>query len=157
VAAKLVLAREGIAVSDVPTATDETGDSSAPLVFCLPASGSTLPVGSTTVNCTAADSDDANNPITASFTVNVTDIGTLVLDTISLVHRLRLPPGLEHRFVAHLSRAFRTVEAGNAEGACDAMGRFTRDVRGESGERLTARQANELLARAAQIQTGLGC
>src|SRR5207244_3576315 len=40
-------------------------------VTCNPASGSTFPLGSTTVNCTAADSKGNNGA--ASFTVTVTD------------------------------------------------------------------------------------
>ncbi|MBI5561926.1 MAG: chitobiase/beta-hexosaminidase C-terminal domain-containing protein [Deltaproteobacteria bacterium] len=39
-------------------------------VTCVPASGSTFPVGTTTVNCSATDG--ANNTATASFTVTVT-------------------------------------------------------------------------------------
>ncbi len=41
-----------------------------PAVTCLPASGTTFPVGATTVNCSTTDSDDVT--ATASFTVTVT-------------------------------------------------------------------------------------
>ena len=54
-----------------PTATDEGGET--PAVGCLPASGSTFAVGTTTVTCTATDADDSNSPVTATFTVTVTD------------------------------------------------------------------------------------
>jgi hypothetical protein len=53
-----------------PTASDEGGEASP--VDCLPASGSTFAIGTTTVTCTATDSDDANSPVTATFTVDVT-------------------------------------------------------------------------------------
>jgi predicted outer membrane repeat protein len=56
-----------------PTATDEAGDSPAATVGCDHASGATFPIGATTVTCTATDSDDANSPVSASFTVTVTD------------------------------------------------------------------------------------
>ncbi|HEX6553436.1 MAG TPA: HYR domain-containing protein [Ktedonobacteraceae bacterium] len=56
-----------------PTATDESGDSSTASVNCTPASGSTFPIGTTKVTCTATDSDDTNSPVSASFTVTVND------------------------------------------------------------------------------------
>jgi hypothetical protein len=54
-----------------PTVVDE--DSPLPTVNCLLASGSTFPIGTTTVNCSVKDSDDANSPVSASFTVTVND------------------------------------------------------------------------------------
>ena len=50
------------------TATDNTDPS--PIVFCTPASGSTFPVGTTTVQCTATDSHA--NSTHGSFKVSVT-------------------------------------------------------------------------------------
>src|SRR5260370_1163542 len=66
-----------------PTATDESGDSSTALVTCTPASGSTFAIGTTTVTCTATDSDDTNSPVSQSFTVTVndTDLGLTNLPT----------------------------------------------------------------------------
>src|SRR5207244_4605753 len=54
-----------------PTATDIVDPS--PYVGCLPASGSTFPVGETTVTCTATD--DSGNPAHASFQVTVALLG----------------------------------------------------------------------------------
>jgi hypothetical protein len=54
-----------------PPATDEAGQSPAPTVGCVPASGSTFPIGTTTVKCTATDSNDFNSPISATFTITV--------------------------------------------------------------------------------------
>jgi hypothetical protein len=56
-----------------PTATDETGDTTAPTVSCNHPSASTFPVGTTTVTCSASDSDDTPSTVTASFTVTITD------------------------------------------------------------------------------------
>jgi len=50
------------------TATDECGE---PTVVCVPPSGSTFPVGTTTVTCTATDS--ANQTSQCSFDVTVLD------------------------------------------------------------------------------------
>ena len=49
----------------------------APVVACLPASGSTFAIGSTTVTCTATDA--ATNASAATFTVNITNAEAPVL------------------------------------------------------------------------------
>ncbi|MGH2378739.1 MAG: LpqB family beta-propeller domain-containing protein [Candidatus Limnocylindria bacterium] len=61
---------QGAAVGyDPATASDDVDP--APLVSCLPASGSLFPLGATTVLCTATDA--AGNSATASFVVTVLD------------------------------------------------------------------------------------
>ncbi len=62
----------GATVNYSVSATDDSG--SPPTVNCSPSSGSTFPVGSTTVNCTAHDA--ANNNASASFTVTLTLVDT---------------------------------------------------------------------------------
>ena len=52
---------------ETPTATDNVGVTVGPT--CTPASGTLLPVGTTTVTCTASDS--SGNTATAIFTVTV--------------------------------------------------------------------------------------
>ena len=68
---------QGATVTYSASATDESGESSSATVSCTPASGSVFPIGTTTVTCTATDSDDSNSPVTQSFpvTVNDTDLG----------------------------------------------------------------------------------
>jgi hypothetical protein len=56
-----------------PTAVDEAGDSPVATVSCGPASGSTFPIGTTTVTCTATDADDTPSTVSQSFTVTVLD------------------------------------------------------------------------------------
>lgn len=54
-----------------PTATDQEGP---PTVVCAPASGSTFPLGVTTVTCTATDvTSGSNEQVQTSFTVTVVD------------------------------------------------------------------------------------
>jgi hypothetical protein len=60
----------GAVVNYTVTATDDSG---TPTITCAPASGSTFPVGQTTVNCTASDGTNTTN---ASFIVTVTFIDT---------------------------------------------------------------------------------
>jgi hypothetical protein len=60
----------GLAVTyALPSASDEE---TPPAVSCDHVSGSTFPIGTTTVTCTAADPDDVNSPVTASFNVVIT-------------------------------------------------------------------------------------
>jgi len=54
-----------------PSAVDE--DASTPAVSCTPASGSTFPIGTTTVTCGASDTDDTPSTVTATFRVIVGD------------------------------------------------------------------------------------
>jgi hypothetical protein len=73
-----------------PTAVDETGDSASPSVNCDPASGSSFAIGTTTVTCTATDSDDLNSPVEATFTITVNKAPTGLAAAPQLV---LLPPG----------------------------------------------------------------
>jgi len=57
----------------LPSPIDEAGDSPAALVSCAPASGSTFAIGTTTVTCTATDSDDTPSTVSQSFAVTVLD------------------------------------------------------------------------------------
>ena len=59
----------GAVVNFSATATDETAPAN-PVVTCVPPSGSTFPLGTTTVNCEATD--DAGNTANGSFDVTVT-------------------------------------------------------------------------------------
>jgi hypothetical protein len=61
----------GAVVTYTVAATDDSG--TPPTVNCTPASGSTFPVGQTTVNCTASDGTNTAN---ASFIVTVTFVDT---------------------------------------------------------------------------------
>ncbi len=67
---------QGATVSyPLPTVVDE--DSPLPQVNCSPASGTTFALGTTTVTCTVADSDDSNSPVSQSFSVTVKPVLTL--------------------------------------------------------------------------------
>lgn len=68
----------GAVVTYDVTATDNVDGSVA--VTCTPPSGSTFPLGTTTVTCTAADS--AGNTSTASFTVTVSDTTPPVISSV---------------------------------------------------------------------------
>jgi len=75
----------GAVVNFNATATDETSPAN-PAVTCLPASGSTFALGTTTVNCSATD--DHGNTGTNSFTITVQDTTP---PTITLPSALSVP------------------------------------------------------------------
>ncbi len=61
----------GSATFPLPTATDPSDGGSAPTASCTPASGSTFPVGTTTVTCSGTDLDDTPPTTTSTFTVTI--------------------------------------------------------------------------------------
>ena len=65
----------------LPTVVDE--ESPLPPVSCTPASGSTFPVGTTTVTCTVSESEDTNSPVSASFQVVVQPVITISGTSVS--------------------------------------------------------------------------
>jgi hypothetical protein len=48
-------------------------DATSPTPSCSPPSGSTFPIGTTTVHCSVSDPDDTNSPQATTFTVTVND------------------------------------------------------------------------------------
>ncbi len=68
-----------------PTARDESGDTPATTVSCDPTSCATFAFGTTTVICTATESDDRNSPVSASFTVTVQDVTAPTLNLPSTI------------------------------------------------------------------------
>ena len=66
----------GAQVTFTVTASDDVDPD--PLVVCAPASGTTFPLGATTVECTATD--DVGNQTAGSFTVTVSDTSPPILD-----------------------------------------------------------------------------
>jgi hypothetical protein len=141
----------------LPPTTDEGGDSTSPLVFCSPKPGTPFPVGTTTVNCLAADADDSNGPGQASFTVSVVDVTTVTNTQITLVHQFHLQPGLENSLVAHLNAAFDAAEADRPAPVCGALNGFTGEAEAQTGKGLTVAQAGELIPAVQRIQSTLGC
>ena len=67
-----------------PTAVDE--DAIPPAVVCSPASGSTFPVGVTTVTCQTSDPDDAQGSVSATFRVHVGDSDLALTNVPSGIH-----------------------------------------------------------------------
>jgi hypothetical protein len=136
---------DGAVVDFAATATDDTDP--APSVGCDPASGSTFPIGTTTVTCTAADaSGNVSEP--ATFTVTVRGAADQVAAELGTGF-----PGLEAKRRAILA----DVQAGRTNAACGVLGAFGNQVEALAGARLDDADAAALLATVARVQTLLGC
>ena len=136
-----------------PTATDPTPPAT---VSCTPVSGSTFPIGVTTVTCAAKDG--AGNTGTATFTVTVTGASGQFSTLIAKVNGL---PGvansLKNSLTVKLQDAKKLIDQGNTTGGCNKLKEFITQVQRESGKGLTVAQANELLGDAQRISTVIGC
>jgi hypothetical protein len=138
-----------------PTAVDE--DSPLPPVNCTPASGSTFPIGTTTVTCTVSDSDDTPSSVSQTFTVTVNGAATQVSNLINTVNSFGLPADIQAGFDTQLQAVQTDLTNNNPAQACSDLTAFINHVQAQSGKHLTVSQANQLLAAAKQVQAVLGC
>jgi len=145
----VVTATGGAAVTYAATATDLVDGAVAPV--CAPASGSTFPVGTTAVACTATDAH--GNAASASFAVTVTGVGDLLDELADL--STGLPPGKSLPMKARNARA--AFDRGDVPVTCSLLGAFASEVAAQDGKKLTHAQAADLQARVEQIRSALGC
>jgi hypothetical protein len=140
---------QGAVVSYSASAADP--DDAVASLICKPASGSTFPIGTTTVTCTATDTH--GNSATASFSVHVkgaaeqlADLGTAVTGA---------GPGTS---LADKVMQAQTLVAGNdMADACSALTAFVNEVQAQSGKTIALDQAQALIASATRIKAVLGC
>ena len=139
----------GTVVSYAVSATDNVDPS--PTVVCTPVSGSTFPIGTTTVNCTASDA--AGNVANGSFTVKVRGGADQLADLAIAVKGVG--PG---KSLADTVAAARLLLAhGQTHLACVALTAFNLEVKAQSGKKIPKAQATALIADATRIKTVLGC
>jgi hypothetical protein len=139
----------GAVVSYTATATDDV-DGAVP-VTCRPASGSTFPIGDTTVGCTASDS--AGNEASGAFVVHVRgaadQLGSL------LVAVSNAGPGSALADKVRLAQSY--LADGNVAAACTTLDGFIGLAKAQSGKKLARSQADALIAAARNIESVLGC
>ncbi|MDB6066090.1 MAG: hypothetical protein JWR26_2298 [Pedosphaera sp.] len=121
------------------------------MVVCIPPTGSTFPIGTTTVHCTATDA--SANQATCSFTIHVKGAAEQLQDLTALVLGFHLASGTENSFTSQLKTALADLSAGNVAGAYATLQQFSDHVSAQSGKKLTVPQANALIAAATQIKT----
>jgi hypothetical protein len=139
----------GAAVTFAATATDP--DDAAGPVSCSSASGSTFPIGTTTVMCTSADT--FGNTGSAAFTITVRGAGQQLNALAAQV----VGAGPGKSFSSQVSDVQKALAAGDQAGACAALNALTDHIRAQSGKQITVALANTLLAAASRIGAVIGC
>jgi hypothetical protein len=133
-----------------PTSTDEE---TPPPVTCDHTSGSTYPIGTTTVGCSATDSDDAPSTVTASFTVTVQGATAQLSQLLTYV--TPLPPG--QSLSNDVKAAINDITGGDPSAACSQLKQLISLANAQAGKKLTTAQAAKIVAAATQIEAVLGC
>lgn len=78
-------------------------------------------------------------------------------DLIALIESFNLPKGTENSLVTKLQDALTAVEGSDTATACICLSSFINECQAQSGKKLTADQATQLINSANQIKTSLGC
>jgi WD40-like Beta Propeller Repeat/HYR domain len=145
---------DGAQVTFDVSATDNTDPN--PVVNCSPVSGSAFPIGTTPVTCTATDS--SGNKVSGSFSVTLKGATDQISDLKVLVTSLALPAGTTTSLQAKLNEALSAANGGDTASACTALNDFISQVRAHAGKKkLSAQDAQDLIAEAQRIQAVLGC
>lgn len=79
---------------------------------------------------------------------------------IATVQGFNLAQGIENSLDTKLQNVFSALNAaksGDAGSVCGQMGAFINETMAQSGKKLTVAQANQLIARAQQIEAVIGC
>ena len=139
----------GATVVFTATATDIV-DGTLP-ASCIPSSGSTFPIGTTTVTCTAADSNENTN--SASFTIHVKGATEQLTDLYAAVAGVGPGKCLANK----VTQAQTYLGANDLADACSTLTAFINEVRAQSGKTIPSSQATTLVASAQQIKAVTAC
>lgn len=142
------------AVVDYP-APVVSDDAPGATAACVPPSGSTFPLGATTVACTATDV--AGLTAACSFIVTVTGAEEQLGDLQGTVSGLGLPQGMTTALNTKLQAALDAYAAGDIATACASLNAFLNEVNAQAGKKLTVTQAAMLRAEAERIRGVIGC
>jgi DNA-binding beta-propeller fold protein YncE len=144
----------GVVVSYTVTVSDDFDPS--PSLECLPPSGSTFPIGTTEVTCTARD--NVGNTTTETFSVRVRGAADQLHDLVADVLGYGLSSrGTEQSLTGKLEGALADLARGNDTAGCGDLGAFVNHVAAQSGKKLSSAQAAELTAAALQVRAVLAC
>jgi hypothetical protein len=164
----------GAMVTYVVTATDPDNEPSTLKLSCSPSSGSTFPVGETTVACTA--SDPAGNTSHASFKVTVTrateDPATVIGRLLEEVRAAPIPHHIRFELSDRLTDALGSLDApdprakaetghrARGQRACRELEGFIELIAGDQRRRrptIPAALASAWSKTALSVETSLGC
>lgn len=157
----------------VPQVIDATGPSGAIAIFsptvsdncsgaiavsCTPASGSTFPIGSTSVSCGATDA--SSNQSSCNFTVSVTAAAGQISNLINTVQTFNLKQGISNSLdskLQNIQTALNAAQEGSVGSTCNQINAFINETQAQSGKALTVDQANQLITSANRIKAVIGC
>ena len=146
----------GVIVTYSKAATDIV--SGAVAVNCVPASGSTFPIGTSTVACTATDG--AGNTAAGSIQVLVQAAAAQVANLVILVQNFNLVQNIANSLDAKLQNilsALNAAQSGSVANVCGQLNAFISETQAQSAKKLTEPQANQLIAAATRIEAVIGC
>jgi hypothetical protein len=92
-----------------------------------------------------------NGLVTVTYTV------VTIADVIDSVEALDLPRGLENSLLKKLTNAQRNADADKLNGACGKLGAFIHQVKAQSGKKIAAGDADDLITEAGALRESLGC
>jgi hypothetical protein len=141
----------GATVTYTAPAVTDADDTSVPAAVCAPASGSKFAIGTTTVNCTATDSDDTNSPVSTSFTVTVVGAAGQLAALYSEVKGLH-----QYGLADEVQLAQHAVASGHTFQACVWLAEFEIGVESAPWS-IPPATAAALVADATRIRAVLGC
>jgi uncharacterized delta-60 repeat protein len=140
------------------SASDDLDDS--PTVACSPQSGTVLPIGITTVVCTAADASE--NAAGGNFQVVVLGATQQIDNLATQVKAVNAKQGVADSLDAKLQNvldALNSAKTGDKGSACNKLDSFINEVRAQTGagKSLTQADADRLIADAQRIKAVIGC
>jgi WD40 repeat protein len=143
----------GVAVSYAASATDVVDP--LPLLNCSPPPGSTFPIGTTTVTCTATD--NARNSSNGSFTVTVVGAQAQLIRLMQSVLATAALPQAVKAALLNAAANFNPSDARQRQATCGVLRGFIAAVQSFAGRTLPAAQAADWIADANRIRAVLGC
>jgi hypothetical protein len=146
----------GIVVYGV-AATDIVGPTST---TCSHSSGTTFPIGTTTVICTAIDA--SGNVSSGTFDVVVRSPTQQIDNLVTQVKAVNAKDGVADSLDAKLQNvvaALSSAKAGDKANACNKLDSFINEVRAQTGpgKSLTQADGDQLILDAQRIKAVIGC
>jgi hypothetical protein len=139
----------GAVVTYSVSATDP--DDTVASLSCAPASGTTFPIGTTTVTCTASDTH--GNSSTATFTVHVKGGAEQLSDLLTAV--TGVGPGTS--LADKVSQVQTYLTADDLMDACSTLAALVNELKAQSGKTIASGQATTLIATTQRIEAVHGC
>jgi hypothetical protein len=140
----------------VTFADPAVSDNCSATVSCVPPSGSTFPVGDTTVLCTVTDA--AGNTNSCSFSVHVKDASEQLSDAGLLVLGQGIDPRIKKNVLKKFQKIELQIDATRTRNACKQLQTLLQQIeRDLFKNRLTTDQAIQITTPLVRALTVLGC